>query len=185
MVDLPTHLCNQSKNWFDGWILFYRRKGILIVNPLNLWVSLSHKYGIVPLFVSIWCMIYLEDPSQTHNWFIYYSWDHFHNTFIYNGFIFLHNFINPYWLLYYFLERGWLSRYKLNHYIHVSIVFIWWPSLPVLIWRSIHILPHIPHKSLIFPDLFPTFFWWFFLSGCFHSLLLNWWLLYDSMRLLL
>lgn len=79
LVDLPPRLPNQSKNLSNWWVPCYRRKCLLIVNSLNFWVSLGHKYGLVFHFSSIYCLLNLEYPSRTHNWFVCWSWDHFPN----------------------------------------------------------------------------------------------------------
>lgn len=100
----------QWKNWFNRWVPFYRSKGLLIINSLNFRESFGHKYYLIRLYAFAYCILYFEDPSRTHNWFICLSWDHFLNTSLYNGFIFLHHWINPNMFLEFFFERGWLDQ---------------------------------------------------------------------------
>lgn len=158
IVDIPPHLHSETKNWSNGWVPCYKRKGLLIVNSLNLIVPLGHKYGLMLLYASVFCVLYLEDPSQTHYWFICWSWDLFLNTVICNGFVFLHHCINPYRLLYLFLKIGWLNLYKINDKSHVASEPLRWPPFLMQIWRISHILPHILHKSIDFLSSFSTLF---------------------------
>ncbi len=75
LVDITHHLCSQSKDWHDGWVPWYKRKGILIVNPLKLRVPLGHKFGLVLFYASLYWMLYLEYPYQTQKWFVRRYWD--------------------------------------------------------------------------------------------------------------
>jgi len=87
LVDLPPHIHSSSNNWFNEWVPCYMSKGLLIINSFNLKVPLGHKFGLILLYSSVCCLLNLKDPSQTHNWFIWWYWDHFPNTFVYNGFV--------------------------------------------------------------------------------------------------
>jgi len=157
LVNIPPHLHSQTKNWSNGWLPCYKRKGLLRVNSINLTVRLGHKYGLILHYVLVCCLLHLEDPSQTHYWFIWWSWDLFPNAFCCNGFVFLHPCINPYRFLYFFLKIGWLNLYKLIHKSQVAIVPLNWPPLLMKVWRISHILPCILHKSINFLSSFSPF----------------------------
>ena len=101
------------KNWIDQefYITLF-----IIVNNCQIHLVTEQTNTVIPHPDRLThCLLHLIHPAWSYNWLVLRPWDNFPCTIPNNGVILLYHGINPYGLLNFFLEWGWISLYTLSH----------------------------------------------------------------------
>ena len=97
LVDLPLHLSWQCQHQSNRWVPCYGRKGLIAVDPLDLWETTSNKPCLLFLNTTINCLLYLVKSSRTHHWFSLRPWDNIPHIVTNDRVILLYHGINKDW----------------------------------------------------------------------------------------